>query len=135
MKLKLDCLAAIRRVFPTSFQLSFRTIFTISIASSFCQSSTFYAKLLRRFPLSCFATMPEPEPRPVICFTLVHLSRLRFNVENILATSLPSSRALAGYMFRFRSLVPAQSHLGEHCTMLVDGSSSNDDNGGDKEIE
>jgi hypothetical protein len=73
-----------------------------------------YVALLRTFPLSHFATMPEPEPRPVRCFTLIHLFRLRFNLENILAISLPSSRALAGYMFRFRPLVPAQSHLGEH---------------------
>ena len=43
---------------------------------------------------------PEPEPRQVICFTLIHLFRLRFNLENILAVSPPSSRALAGYMFR-----------------------------------
>ena len=56
-----------------------------------------YVALLRTFPLSYFTTMPEPEPRPVICFTLIHLFRLRFNLENILAISLPSSRALAGY--------------------------------------
>jgi hypothetical protein len=73
-----------------------------------------YVAFLRTFPLFHFATMPEPEPRPVICFTLIHLFRLRFNLENILAISLPSSRALAGYMFRFRPPVPAQSYLGEH---------------------
>jgi hypothetical protein len=48
-----------------------------------------YVALLRTFPLSYFTTMPEPEPRPVICFTLIHLFRLRFNLEIILATSLP----------------------------------------------
>ena len=45
---------------------------------------------LRTFQLSCFATMPDPKPGPVICFTLVHLFRLRFNLENILAASLPT---------------------------------------------
>ena len=49
----------------------------------------FYVALLRTVQLSCFATMPDPEPGPVLCFTLVHLFRLRFNLENILATSLP----------------------------------------------
>jgi hypothetical protein len=73
-----------------------------------------YVAFRRMFPLFHFATMPEPEPRPVICSTLTHLFRLRLNLENILAISLPSSRTLAGYMFRFRPLVPAQFHLGEH---------------------
>ena len=73
-----------------------------------------YVAFRRMFPLFHFATMPEPEPRPVICSTLIHLFRLRLNLENILAISLPSSRTLAGYMFCFRPLVPAQFHLGEH---------------------
>jgi len=58
----------------------------------------------RSLVYSC-ATLPYPEPWPVLCFTSVHLSQRGFNLGNIPATSRSCSITSSSYLDRMHSTV------------------------------